>query len=253
MMGIWKKNKLPIEPEDKEWLEDAFLWFEKVLGRNTLLKQPMVLPTKEYFNWNFNGEEKDAHLVLEKVTEIMKADSSRITLDFYSEPTQIELIEGLMTVQGDYQGTSGRYLEYHDGQIEIMLERKQLRNPISLIATIAHEVAHVKLIGEKMIDKNDEFLTEIAVLVYGFGIFNANTSVVRMNSWSGTTHTGWQITGGAGYLHYKVHGFALALYANYRNDLSPEWLQYLEKDVQRSFKVSMNYIRENINEFRFKG
>jgi len=252
MRKNWKKNKLPIEPGDEEWLEDSFLWFEEKLGKNALLNQPMVLPTKEYFNWNFKGEEGDAYRVLERVTEIMKADSSRITLNFYSEPSQIELTEGLITVQGDYQGASGRYIEYHDGQIEIMLERRQLINPISLIATVAHEVAHAKLIGEKMIDKNDEYLTEIAVLVYGFGIFNANTSVVRMNTWSGTTHAGWQVIGGSGYLHYKVHGFALALYASYRNDPTPKWLEYLEKDVQKIFRASINYIQGNINQIRFK-
>lgn len=252
MWRFWKNNNLPIEPEDKEWLEDCFLWFEEKLGRDFLISNPMILPTKEYFNWDFTGKERDAEFVLDRVIEIMKADSRRISLSFYSEPSQIELADGLMTVQGDYRGTSGRYVEYDDGKIEILLETNQLKSPVALIATIAHEVTHAKLIGEKMLSENDEYLTEIGVLVYGFGVFNANTSIARMNTWSGTSHSGWQVSGGAGYLHYKIHGFALGLYANYRGETNPEWLKYLEKDIQKAFKASMSYIDEQSDKLRFK-
>lgn len=251
---MWRSRKieLPIAIDDKDWLEEAFLFFEARLGKDFLLNQPMVLPTRDFFNRDFKNTENDAYYVLERVAHIMQVDPSGINLTFYREPSSIELTEGLATVQdGDYQLTAGKYLEYSDGGIEIMVEGKQLMNPVSLIATIAHEVTHLKLLREDILKENDELLTEIAMLVYGFGIFNANTAMVRMDTWSGFTHTGWRVSGGDGYLHYKIHGFALALYANYRHEIDPEWTRYLDKEVRKVFKKSLNYIANNIAKFKF--
>lgn len=94
--------------------------------------------------------------------------------------------------------STGRYIEDDDGYIEILVEEKQLENPLSLIATLAHEMAHYKLLGEGRTGENDEVLTELTVLIFGLGIFNANTSIVRMNTWSGNLYAGWQIQGGSG-------------------------------------------------------
>lgn len=251
MWKLWKNNRLPITVDDKDWLIESFLFFDNRLGKDFLLSRPLVLPTKDFFDLQFSQTEKDALYVFRKITEIMQVDLSRTKLTFYSEPRQIELTEGLTTIQGDYKSTAGKYIEYNDGAVEIMIERNQLKNPISLIATMAHEVAHLKLLGEGILKQNDELLTELAVLFYGFGIFNANTSIARLNTWSGLSSAGWQLIGGDGYLHYRVHGFALALYAHYRADLNPKWSVYLEKEVYEIFLRSFNYIRDNPGHFTF--
>ena len=154
--------------------------------------------------------------------------------------------------QGDYISTAGKYVEHESGLIDIMIEEGQLKNPISLIATIAHELVHVKLLGEGMINENDEYLTDLGVLIYGFGVFNANTAVTEMNTWSGVSHTGWQISGWAGYLHYKVQAFALALLSHYKNEKDLSWATYLHKEVEKCYQLSVKYIDANKEQIKFK-
>ncbi len=182
----------------------------------------------------------------------MDVKDKEITLLFYSDPKQIEFSEGLSTVQGDYDKSLGRYVQYDDGLIEIMVEEELLKNPFSLIATLAHELAHVKLLSDHLIEENDEYLTDLAVIIFGLGIFNANTSITRLNTWSGVSHCGWQISGGEGYLHYKVQAFALALLSNYKGEESTGWSVYLEKEIKKVFEKSLKYIRQNIDDLRFK-
>ncbi|ELR72436.1 hypothetical protein C900_01519 [Fulvivirga imtechensis AK7] len=204
------------------------------------------------FNWHFKGGEDDAHHVLRQVCQVMGVDANRLHLVFYSEPGQIEFSEGLISQQGHYLSTAGKYVEFENGLIEIMIEEKQLKNPTSLIATIAHELMHVRLLGDRMIEENDEYLTDLGALVYGFGVFVANAAVVKMNTWSGISHTGWQVSGGAGYLHYKVQAFALALLANYKGEQEPEWIDFLEEDVKKTYRQSRKYIEVNFESIRFK-
>jgi catechol 2,3-dioxygenase-like lactoylglutathione lyase family enzyme len=254
MFGLGgKKHKCPITTDDKLWLEESLQWYETLLGSNFLRKQQTFLPTRKYFDISYKGTEEDAIFIMEKVSEYMDIDSSKIEVGFYSEPDQLELGEGIMTMHSDdSEITAGRYLQYDDGTKEILIEQKQLNNPTSLIATLAHELCHVKLLGEELIEENDEYLTDLAVLVYGFGIFNANTSIVKMDTWSGSSHSGWKMTGGAGYLHYKIHAFALALFANYQGTKSPDWVSYLESDIANYFRKSMDYIQHNLEDISFK-
>jgi hypothetical protein len=252
---LFGKSKMicPISVEDKDYLEDCLLYLEEVFGKDLIKNKRVLLPNDKVFQKPYYGEYKDVKELLGILCSHMEINADSIELSFYKERQQIEFSEGLSTVyEKDTELTSGKYIEYEDGSIEIKIEENLLTNLPSLIATLAHELAHYKLLGEKRIDDNDEVLTELTVLIYGLGIFNANSSVISLDTWSGTTHTGWKVSGGEGYLHYKLHGFALALYANYRGDRKPYWLGSLAKDVLKIYHRSMRYIVENEKQIRFK-
>lgn len=250
---LWsKKITSPITEDDRNWLVESLLWYEQLLGKEFLIDQKNLTPTKGDFNRSFNGSERDARYVLRKLSSHMGIDINRLNLVIYSETTPVELSQGIYTERGDYTPCLGRYMEHSNGLIDIMVEESILLNPISLIATIAHELMHVKLLGDDVLDENDEYLTDLRVIVYGLGIFNANTSITQMNTWSNTTHSGWKISGGEGYLHYKVQAFALALLSNYRKDEDQEWLQYMNKEIRKIYKLSLRYIKENEESIKFK-
>lgn len=251
--NFWSKsNKCPITEEDREWLEEALFWYRDELGIEVFNGFKTLAPTITDFNWNFKGNEADARYVLRKLCSLMDININRLDLVIYAKPSTIEFSEGLHSVKGDYLSTAGRYVQHDTGLIDIMVEEKQLKSPITLIATIAHELMHVKLLGEKRIEDNDEYLTDLGVLVYEFGVFNANTAVTEMNTWSGVSHAGWQISGGDGYLHYKVQAFALALLANYRNERGQDWENFLHKEVKKYYEQSHRYIEANGEMIKFK-
>jgi hypothetical protein len=133
--------------------------------------------------------------------------------------------------------SSGQYLgKSKKGKYQILLETSKLKNPIALIATIAHELAHIKLLGEKRIKKNDELLTDLIPIIFGFGIFNAN-SIFQYQQDS----SGWRINS-QGYLNEKMYGFALAKFALYRQDSKTEWSIYLTSTVKEEFEKSIIYL-----------
>lgn len=252
---FWRnKIKCPISEADKEWLEDSLLWLEKEFGSSAIKECPITLPTKEYWDKPFSGNENDAFYVLEYVRKQMFINREvNIDLIFYSEQQPLEFSEGIISVQDENtELTAGMYIQYDKNNIEILIEKNQLKNPVALIATIAHELAHYKLLGEGRLKNNDEPLTDLTTIIFGFGIFTANTSVVKMQTWSGAYHAGWHIHGASGYLNFKLNGFALALFSSYRNENNPTWINFLENDVLKEYSKSIKYIELYPDKIGFK-
>lgn len=132
----------------------------------------------------------------------------------------------------------GLYQE-HQGTFDISIEYKNLGNPVSLIATMAHELAHVRLLGEKRISVSEpdhERLTDLATVFFGMGVFSAN-AVVEEKSLT----TGWEMSR-SGYLSMTTLGYALAIFAQYREESRPKWMKYLRPDVKGAFLQSTRYL-----------
>ena len=56
--------------------------------------------------------------------------------------------------------------------------------------------------------------------------------------------TGWGHNS-VGYLKQQEWGYALALYAYYREEKSPEWVRHLSKNIHSDYKKSEAYIYAN--------
>lgn len=95
---------------------------------------------------------------------------------------------------------SGQYLPHAAGTYEVGEERFIVRvdesgldHPMGLVGTIAHELAHVLLLGESRIPADsydNELLTDLTVVFHGLGIFLANTPRVwdsQYGRWPGTS------------------------------------------------------------------
>jgi hypothetical protein len=119
------------------------------------------------------------------------------------------------------------------------LDSALLTNGEKLIATVAHELAHVKLLGERRIEENDEPLTDLTTVLFGFGIFNTNCSF----NFNANQHS-WEYSK-LGYLPQNEWGYALALFAYCREEENPDWMRYLNKQSQVDFRDSMNWILAN--------
>jgi hypothetical protein len=125
------------------------------------------------------------------------------------------------------------------GKYDVFIEQRNMTDPENMVATLAHEFAHIKILGEKRLDINDESLTDLTPVVFGLGIFNANASFKFFQGSDGWGHNS------VGYLKQQEWGYALALYAYYREERSPEWVKYLSKNIQADFRKSEAYIYAN--------
>jgi len=129
------------------------------------------------------------------------------------------------------------------GMFKIEIKESNLLNPISVIATIAHELCHVLLLGENRISRDDhdmEPLTDLLTVFMGLGIFTAN-STIQFNQWQDYQKQGWSIQS-QGYLTQEAFGYALAAWAQMRNDLNPSWIKYLSTDIKAYFKMSLKLL-----------
>ncbi|WP_053990026.1 hypothetical protein [Mangrovimonas sp. TPBH4] len=236
-----RKKKLPITEEDKIWVEEHLNWLKMEFGQEHFMEIRTVMPTKDFYEMTFNGTEKDAEFILERTMELMNIQNVDMKLNFFSD-SPIEMSDGTILttpadLNGSWESASGTFEQTKNGNI-ISIEKGQLKNPISLIATISHELAHQILLGEKRIEENDEFLTDLTAIVYGFGIFIGN-SRFQFSSQG----FGWQ-SSSQGYLPEQIIAYAMAWLSKERNDKT-DYSQYLNKSLKKYFDQSLEWFTEN--------
>lgn len=236
-----RKIKCPIDLEDKKWVEDKVTW----LNTNIIdiRRQPTILPTKKFFNINYSGKERDAFDTLDIMSDYFQIDTNMIQLKFYSEkPAKLDTH---LRTQRDEGGTAGLYI-LDDDENTIMIEEQQLSQPNSLIATLAHELSHYIIMYEKgyhFEETENEFLTDLATIGFGFGIFLGNTKFNFKQWQSGDGWGGWSAST-QGYLPEQVIAYTMAEIQNRKQNLEPDWVDHLHGDFKKQFKKSLKYIAQ---------
>lgn len=240
----------PVSPERKAWLERRMNWLGGQFGVRRLLARPVVLPTPEFFPDPYDGSPATAEALFARVCRYMEVSRSRITFSVFQadrDPLPRHLREGRSA------GAAGLYQADALGQVAVGVEQAQLADPMSLVGTMAHELAHVHLLGDRRLSPDTpdhEPLTDLLTVLYGLGIFTAN-SVIRESSWSDGTHAGWSV-GRQGYLTGPEYGYAFALLALAREEAAPTWAAHLRLDVRSALKQGLRYLR-SANESPFPG
>ncbi len=250
---LFSKPKPTVSPEDKDWIEDTFLWFEKQYGSNYLKSIQIVEPTRDFFDHEFTGKEEDAEYLLNRLQELMDIKGYEVELDFFTEsPMEFSddgigaKIESPDTDENSF--SLGKYSEKGRNRFKIELEINQLKSPESMIATLAHELSHLILLGENRLDENDEELTDLNCIALGFGIFTSN-NIFSFQQWQGATHQGWQANR-QGYIPEEVAAYAMALINKYQNNME-NWPRHLNKRVRKMYDRNIKFLNSNIASTKF--
>jgi len=236
-----KKKKLPITKEDKIWVDEDLNWLRTEFGKEHFMEIRTVTPTTDFYKRTFDGTEKDAEFILKRTMELMNIRDSEIILEFFSDQP-IEMTDGTMLttpadINGSWNSASGTY-QQNENETIISIEREQLKNPTSLIATISHELSHQILLGENRIEENDEFLTDFTAITYGFGIFIGNSRFQFTSQ-----GLGWQ-SSSQGYLPEQIIAYAMAWLSIERNEKT-DYSKYLNKSMHKYFEQSFEYLTEH--------
>lgn len=234
----WFTPKCPVDAETKQWLEESFNWLIEEMGPETLLSVEVVLPTEEYFPDPYSGSPHDIRVMLERVCGYMDVDPNDVEMRLYTNDDTAN-IHPLAASEREH--TLGTY-QMRGGKYHIRLESSQAVNPEGLIATIAHELGHVILLGEDRLDPDYEYhepLTDLLTVFYGLGVFSANSSFL-FEQYTNTQYQGWQASR-SGYLTEEMYGYALALFAYARGESRPEWSRHLSTNVKHYFKQGLKY------------
>ena len=245
---FWKKKpKLPITPEDQIWVEESLTFLKESFGKERLLVVKTAEPTKEFFNRDFDHSEADAEFVLSRCLELMDIAKDKVELEFYSEENHYledgTLLSTSADIHGRSQGAAGTY-QKKGAKAIIRIERGLLKHTESLIATISHELAHEKLLGEGRIMENDEYLTDLTAIVFGFGIFIANA---KFQFASGLQNGfGWQMQS-QGYLAEQVTAYAIASLSLKKREAEQQYAKHLDPSVAKYVEQSLGYLKSEEN------
>jgi len=244
------RKKEPLDYEWRKYFESNISWLNGVFSEPTLDKRKVFLPTKSDFPIQWNSSKENVFEVVKIVAENMQINSSEIEINFYDEGlVEINMGSSSIFLENDSKNTltAGQYHgKNKNGKYEVSVNTATLKNPEQIIATVAHELSHIKLLGEKKIDENDEFLTDLATVFFGFGILTANAS---FQYYCQNDRWGYNSTG---YLKHDEWGYALALFAFLRYEDNPEWINFLNPTIKKEFEKSISYMLKNESEiFRF--
>jgi len=239
----WFTPKCPVAAEDKTWIEESMLWLIEEFGSDTLRNATVILPTDEFFPDAFSEDEDDVQALVERVCGYMGVRPERVELNFFTDENA-ELQQRLPAYESSHGGVAGHYRK-HRGNYVISIESSQVREPTSLVATIAHELGHIRLLGEGRVHagyEDHEPLTDLLTVFLGMGVFTGN-AVFSFQQYTDAFSQGWR-TERRGYMTEEMFGYALALFAWTRGERQPAWSNYLEGNASAYFKSGHKFLEK---------
>lgn len=229
----------PLDPAAKAWVEDRLAWLRDEFGPDDLYGGDMILPTPAFFPDPYDGSRRAARVLFDRVCDYMGVEPGLLRLEFFRpSPNPLFLVnDGGEAVPTQAAG-------WYAGET-IRLNEDELSEPMSLIGTLAHELAHQRLLGEDRILSevyDNELLTDLTVVFKGLGIFLANSP----RHWDGN-YTYWPGTElrKPEYMTGAMFGYALALLAWVRGERTPPWLRHVASGVRGEVRQGLRFLNKH--------
>lgn len=242
---FFRNKALPITETDREWVDSAIDWMLQSFGEKHFYAIKTVTPTTAYYPKKDSDSYKYAENVLGITMSLMAInENTKVYLEFFSQEffednnsTQLDKGDNL---NGYWAEASGTY-QRRDEKVVIRINENLLDDPISLISTMAHELAHEILLGENRINENDEYLTDLLAIFYGFGIFLGN-SKFNYNTASDGFTSSWSMSS-KGYLPEQIIAYATAKLSILRKeDIS--YQKFMTSSFAKCFNKTLKHLRE---------
>lgn len=224
----WFKPVCPIDLTNKVWVEEKLIWLCEKFGTRRILEARRILPTREFFPEPYRGTPEDLAPLFDRVCTFMGANPSRFQLELFDEEHS--------------PGILGLYERGTKESPKIWLQRSLLRDQESVIATLAHEVAHDLLLGAGLLtgeEDDHEQLTDLLPVALGMGTFHANTAVKDKTEYIGNMSI-WNIRK-SGYLTAAVCGYAMGVIEWLRHSPKPS-VEYLGLDAAGAMQSGHRYL-----------
>ena len=228
----------PCDAAAKAWVEGRLDWLAGEFDDSAFTGRPVALPTPGFFPDPYDGSEKSVRQLLDRVCDFM---------DVLPELVELRLVDnlpkvGLVNEAGhELPGAAGTYYE-GPRQFVVTIDRSELQNPTGLVGTVAHELAHARLLGEGRVAReafDNELLTDLTVVHFGLGIFLANSPRHWDSGYTKWPGTDWHKPE---YMTPPMVGWALAHLAWFRGEERPEWARHLTGDARANLKQGLRYL-----------
>lgn len=235
----------PVPEAERAFLDRSLLWLASEFSWEPALA-PVVTPTSEFFPDDWLGTDEEIDDLMERVCRMMRVPAERVQLEIFADDE--DPIQSLVPVsKGRRSGPAGLFFDKkRKGRFIIAVSERILGDALTMVSTLAHELAHVHLLGDKRIsaeDENHEKVTDLLTIFFGLGLFTAN-SAFQFSQWDGGGWHGWE-TSRLGYLDEPSLGYALAAYGWVRGESDPKWQKYLAQGVLPYFRQAARFLAES--------
>lgn len=221
---FWRATRYPVDEPIRTWVDTQLLWLLDEFGPS-VINANVLTPTVEDLGTGVPSDEGGrVRTVVDRLATHVGVDASCLEVEIFEDDdraARAAIANGVGWSQfraGDWSRRGGRSV--------IAVDRAIVELPRALVATVAHELAHERLLGEGRIhpDRADgEQLTDLATVFLGLGIFTANAA----REFSATSGGSWRASR-LGYLDEATMGYALARFSYLRGETDPPWSRYLD-------------------------
>lgn len=177
MFGWFRKRTL-LGSELTEWQFECFDWLLRHTGGIQALKQrSLILPTPQAFPDRGLKGQAFAEAIFARVKQYAGMGDWPCELQAQEEDPD-PLVAPALLVKGSPSSPAGTFRATESGAL-ITYHPRQLSDPMSLVATFAHELAHYRTAGSEEPPPGGwgvwETVTDLGAVFLGFGLFLANS------------------------------------------------------------------------------
>jgi hypothetical protein len=240
MLGWLFRPSCPCDPAAKGWVEERLLWLADQFDDSAFTGRRLVLPTPQFFPDPYDGTKKSVRTLLDRVCGYMDVEPDLVALKLVENVGKLWLVNDSGQV---LPGAAGTYSEGRE-RFRFTLDKSELHDPMGLVGTMAHELAHVRLLGEGRIMRevyDNELLTDLTTVHFGMGIFLANSPRnwdSQYSKWPGTDLNKPE------YMTPPMFGYALAHLAWFRGEKKPDWARHLHSNARGDFWQALRFLSE---------
>jgi hypothetical protein len=235
----WFAPRCPCDPHAKAWLEQRLHWLYDQFPDNVYNGREMILPLEQYFPDPYRGASACVEAMFRRVCEYMEVDRDTVDLEIVDE---MRPNFWLVNRAGDVLPQAAGTFSLGDDRFLVRIDRAGLGQPMDLVGTMAHELAHVRLLGEGRCDAEEfdnELLTDLTVVQFGLGLFLANVPrhYRSLDScWPGTEQSRPE------YMTPPMFAWALAHVAWHHQQRWPPWAAHLYAGPRAELKAALRYL-----------
>ncbi|MFK2855731.1 hypothetical protein [Dyella humi] len=178
MFGLFRKGRL-LDAELTQWQLDCFEWLlEHTGGIEAFRQRRLILPTPQFFPHDGSQGHAFAEMIFHQVKVYAGMADWPCTLQCQEDDPN-PMVSPQAFVKDAPSSPAGTFRKLEEGGALITYHPRQLRDPMSMVATFAHELAHYRTAGSPEPPPGGwevwEPATDIAAVFLGFGIFLANS------------------------------------------------------------------------------
>ena len=230
-----------LEADVEDWLLETWAWLlTEFGGMDRLRRAPLVLPTREFFPPTETTGHARALYLFGRIKVMTGMVDWPCELEAFDRPVGGRVAQvGALKRGGSANGT----FRTTDNRAIISYASDLVDQPMRLIATLTHELAHYLLLAKARTDppggaELEELATDLAVAHMGFGVFSANTAF-EFGQHQDAFSQGWS-SSRSGYLSERSWAFALALFCALKDIPAP--IEHLKDTLVDPTRKAMRYL-----------